>query len=250
VKTKSGSNERHERLTTVGDFGVFEDLETRNGGLWLASGLPGSDTANPLQIESNGLESEGIVAYAPGSLEFQQTADCAPHPASNLLPYSVVLENQADTDVITFYPSWSGVSMNAQDNAWPLYTRTPWRLNLTVIPAHRRILFTPLGDWDPLDFVPAHGTNLFGREFPGIAWRTSNFVHPEMTTRQATPRRLLVASLSDLGQSCGSDPLSQDRSWKHLSLIIGLDEWMIWTDSVLHSKIPGIPRVASNIQLN
>lgn len=152
MKTKSDSNEQRERLTTVGDFGVFGYLESRNGRLWLARGLP---DAHPTlsQSQSNKLKSKGIVAYAPGSSEFQQTADCAPHAAS-LLPYSVVLENQTESDLITFNHSWSRVRLDSHYNAAPLFPRNPWRSNLTVIPAHGRILFTPLGSWDPLEFVP------------------------------------------------------------------------------------------------
>jgi hypothetical protein len=158
VKTKSGSNERRE--TTIDDSGVFGELESRNAGLWLARGLPCAHIATLLEMQSNELGSKEIVTYAPGSSVFQQTAACAPHTASNLFPYSVVLENQTDTDVIAFSTNWGDVSMKSQGKAPPLFTRTLRRSNLTVIPAHRRTLFTPLGNWDPLDFVPGHGIDL------------------------------------------------------------------------------------------
>jgi hypothetical protein len=102
----------------------------------------------PLDVEAYDIPTKGVtvdLAFSPAFVETTQTLPAALQP---LFPYSVVLENTTGTDIIAFNATWS--TLDAQGQPHAAVTRTPWHLatpdRLTVIPAHSRMLITPVGE--------------------------------------------------------------------------------------------------------
>ena len=101
----------------------------------------------PLDVEAYDIPTKGVIVDLPSSPAFVETTQTLPAALQPLFPYSVVLENTTGTDIIAFNAAWS--TLDAQGQPHAVVTRTPWRLatpdHLTVIPAHSRMLVTPVG---------------------------------------------------------------------------------------------------------
>jgi hypothetical protein len=101
-----------------------------------------------LDVEAYDIPAKGVTVNLASSPAFVETTQTLPAALQPLFPYSVVLENTTGTDIIAFNAAWS--TLDAQGQPHAVVTRTPWRLatpdRLTVIPAHSRLLITPVAE--------------------------------------------------------------------------------------------------------